>query len=81
MSNAATKRHLVWVTFSLKEKRAFLEDHRNIIMESALEAMVEISTNGGLCLVCVVEAFNKDPKIIQNRNTMQRIINTSTGST
>ena len=28
MRNAATKRHLVWVTFSLKEKRAFLEDYR-----------------------------------------------------
>ena len=81
MESTNKNTHILWLSFSAREKTEFLREHQKAKMESAVDAMATIPDKGGVCMVCIVNALERDPIAFENEQKMTQIINMSVGKT
>ena len=81
MKSTLENTHIVWLSFSAKEKNQFLAKNLKPKLETALDATDAIPEKGGTCMVCIVEALECNPNALQNELKLKQIINGSVGKT
>ena len=70
--------HIEWLSFSLKERNLFLQEHHLSLVTEAVRTMKDIDKYGGVCMVCIAQALGYD-KVVRNQNKLLLAINRAIG--
>ena len=67
MESTPESTHITWLSFSAREKKQFLAENLKPKLETALYSMNTLPEKGGACMVCIVEALERNPTALQNK--------------